>query len=231
MAPSEYLASPTIAGWKTSNGLPIGLRGSVEEKMTQGLGVTGNEASAFTAEGFNLPVVAASGGKIVVGNQVTFGFQHPEVFVFCLSQGNLLDLTEAMCGYGKQPYDACVKIGDVQLLGHRMYHTYPVDTQSHIMYYDPRRWRPPLFGPDDLLFPRTFPEFQRLFPDDLACAAYFEAIRWRDGFRCGWCNEPGEPYRFANPPHVLRCRKCKRDNRLTAGTIMQDTPTLLSVWF
>jgi hypothetical protein len=65
-----------------------------------------------------------------------------------------------------------------------------------------------VFDADDLPFPRGLPEFQRIFPDDDACAAYLEAIRWRDGFRCMWCNEPGEPYRFANRPHVLRCRMC-----------------------
>src|ERR1700722_14239326 len=52
---------------------------------------------------------------------------------------------------------------------------------------------------------------------DAACAAYLEAIRWRDGFVCKWCGEASEPYRFANRPQVLRCRKCQRDNALTAG--------------
>jgi hypothetical protein len=41
-----------------------------------------------------------------------------------------------------------------------------------------------LFDPDDLPFPRSLPEFQKLFPGDPACAAYLEAIRWRNGFRC-----------------------------------------------
>ena len=49
----------------------------------------------------------------------------------------------------------------------------------------------------DLPFPGSLPEFQRLFPDDTACAAYLEAIRWRDGFVCGWCGKASEPYRFA----------------------------------
>src|SRR5437899_11480736 len=75
----------------------------------------------------------------------------------------------------------------------------------------------------DLPFPGSLPEFQRLFPDDTACAAYLEAIRWRDGFVCGWCGEASEPYRFANRPQVLRCRKCQRDNALTAGTVMERT--------
>src|SRR6266850_1292310 len=83
----------------------------------------------------------------------------------------------------------------------------------------------------DLPFPGSLPEFQRLFPDDLACAAYLEAIRWRDGFVCGWCGEASEPYRFANQAQVLRCRKCQRDNALTAGTVMERTRTPLSIWF
>lgn len=88
-----------------------------------------------------------------------------------------------------------------------------------------------MFDRDNLPFPGSLPEFQKLFPDDAACAAYLEAIRWRDGFHCVWCGQPEKPYRFANRPHVLRCRVCKRDNRLTAGTVMQDTRTPLSVWF
>ena len=90
---------------------------------------------------------------------------------------------------------------------------------------------PAAFSGDNLPFPGSLPEFRRLFPNDAACATYLEAIRWRSGFVCGWCGEPGEPYRFANRPHVLRCRKCRKDNRLTAGTVMQDSRTPLSIWF
>ena len=36
----------------------------------------------------------------------------------------------------------------------------------------------------DLPFPHSLPEFQRLFPDDAACAAYLEKARWGDGFAC-----------------------------------------------
>ena len=88
-----------------------------------------------------------------------------------------------------------------------------------------------IFQREDLPFPGSLPEFQRLFPHDAACAAYLEAIRWRHGFVCMWCGERGEPFRFANRPHVLRCRKCRKDNALTAGTVMERTHTPLSVWF
>jgi len=83
----------------------------------------------------------------------------------------------------------------------------------------------------DLSFPRSLPEFQRLFPDEAACAAYLERARWGDGFVCDHCGAPGEPYRFANRPGVSRCRHCKRDTSLTAGTVMERTHTPLSVWF
>lgn len=84
---------------------------------------------------------------------------------------------------------------------------------------------------NDRSFPRSLPEFQRLFPDDAACAAYLEQARWHDGFVCPHCQAAGEPFRFANRSGVLRCRKCRRDTGLTAGTVMERTHTPLSVWF
>ena len=43
----------------------------------------------------------------------------------------------------------------------------------------------------DLPFPHSLPEFQRLFPDDAACAAYLEKARWGDGFACPHCGTAG----------------------------------------
>ena len=84
---------------------------------------------------------------------------------------------------------------------------------------------------DDLPFPRSLPEFQRLFPDETACAAYLERARWDKGFVCSHCGMTGEPYRYSTRPGVLCCRKCRRETRLTAGTVMERTHTPLSVWF
>lgn len=80
-------------------------------------------------------------------------------------------------------------------------------------------------------FPTTLPDFQRVFPDDRACAAYLESLRWTDGFACTACGVIGEPYRFTARPGVLRCRACRADVSLTAGTVMQSSHTPLSVWF
>src|SRR6516165_3449792 len=83
----------------------------------------------------------------------------------------------------------------------------------------------------DLRLPQSLPEFQRLFPDDAACAAYLEKTRWSGGFICPHCQVAGEPFRFANRPGILRCRNCRRDTGLMVGTVMAGSHTPLSVWF
>ncbi len=81
-------------------------------------------------------------------------------------------------------------------------------------------------------FPTSLPEFQRVFPDDAACAAYLESIRWPDGFICVHCGLQDEPYRFdTRSSIVLRCKGCKKNTSLTAGTVMEKTHTPLSTWF
>src|SRR5271166_6352915 len=59
---------------------------------------------------------------------------------------------------------------------------------------------------DDLAFPRSLPEFQQLFPDDAACAAYLGRARWPDGFVCPHCGLIAEPFRIVTRPGVLECR-------------------------
>lgn len=72
----------------------------------------------------------------------------------------------------------------------------------------------------------------RLLPDDAACAAYLEKVRWPGGFVCQYCGLHDEPSRFPNRSFVvLRCRSCKRDTSLTADTVMQRTHMPISIWF
>ena len=55
---------------------------------------------------------------------------------------------------------------------------------------------------EDLPFPQSLPEFQRIFPDDSACVAYLEQIRWQGGFACPWCGGVCEPFRFEARPEL-----------------------------
>jgi hypothetical protein len=85
---------------------------------------------------------------------------------------------------------------------------------------------------DERGFPTSLPEFQRVFPDNAACAAFLESLRWPKGFICGKCSKHGEPYRFGTRTSVvLRCKACKASTSLTAGTVMQSSHMPLSVWF
>ena len=84
---------------------------------------------------------------------------------------------------------------------------------------------------EELLFPRSLPQFQKLFPDDAACAAYLEKTKWYDGFVCPHCRQRGEPIRLATRPGVLACRGCRKQTSLTVGTVMERTKTPLSTWF
>jgi hypothetical protein len=84
---------------------------------------------------------------------------------------------------------------------------------------------------EHLPFPKSLREFQRLFPTDTACAAYLEGAKWPKGFVCPYCHEKGEPFRFVAKPGVLRCKACRKDVALTAGTIMERTHTPLTTWF
>lgn len=83
----------------------------------------------------------------------------------------------------------------------------------------------------DLPFPTCLPEFQKLFPNDAACGAYLEKIRWIDGFVGPACGASAAPARISTRPHVLRCSKCRKETRLTAGTVMQDSHSSLLTWF
>ncbi len=88
-----------------------------------------------------------------------------------------------------------------------------------------------IFDINDLPFPQSLPEFQRLFPDEIACAGYLERARWIGGFMCPACQEIGEPFRISTRPGVLVCRKCRHEEGLTVGTVMERSHTPLSTWF
>jgi transposase-like protein len=83
----------------------------------------------------------------------------------------------------------------------------------------------------DMPFPNSLPDFQHLFPDEAACAAYLENSRWKDGFACPHCGLIGEPFRFSARRSILRCRFCRKDTSLIIGTVMQGSHMPLTTWF
>src|SRR3984885_10965929 len=78
-------------------------------------------------------------------------------------------------------------------------------------------------------FPKTLREFQSKFATEEACQRYLAACRWPDGFVCPRCGN-----RRADELVGLRrlqCTECRHQVSLTAGTILHNTRTPLTVWF
>jgi Transposase zinc-ribbon domain len=74
-------------------------------------------------------------------------------------------------------------------------------------------------------------DFQKMFPDEIACLKYLERVRWPGGFICSRCSKAGEPFRIPKRLRVLKCRACHYETSVTAGTVMHRSKTDVLVWF
>lgn len=77
-------------------------------------------------------------------------------------------------------------------------------------------------------YPRTLMALEERFSDEAACRAYLASLRWPDGFACPGC---GGDQGLVIRRHLWRCRACRRETSVTAGTIFQDSKLPLRVWF
>ena len=75
----------------------------------------------------------------------------------------------------------------------------------------------PVAGVD---YPSTFQALDEWFRDEVACRAYIRRLRWPTGFCCPDCGVVGEPWAMAGG--WLRCRACRRETSITAGTISKE---------
>ena len=78
-------------------------------------------------------------------------------------------------------------------------------------------------------YPRTYREFVEMFPDDAACSAYLERLRWPTGFVCPTCASAAALWRQTRGRLV--CPSCRHQASATAGTILDKTRTPLTTWF
>jgi|SRR5689334_21937905 transposase-like protein len=72
-------------------------------------------------------------------------------------------------------------------------------------------------------------EFRERFGTEEACREALFGMRWRDGLTCPACG--GRSFCELKARKVFQCNRCKRQVRLTAGTVFQDTKLPLTVWF
>jgi transposase-like protein len=72
-------------------------------------------------------------------------------------------------------------------------------------------------------------EFQHQFATEEACQDYLAVCRWPDGFACPRCRHT-RAYRMSEHRR-WQCVACRYQVSLTAGTILHNTKTPLTVWF
>jgi transposase-like protein/IS1 family transposase len=80
----------------------------------------------------------------------------------------------------------------------------------------------------------TIPQFEKMFPDEDACAAYLVARRWPDGVNCPRCGSV-KVYKLATMEWKWECMNCgvSTSYRFShiAGTIFENTNKPLRDWF
>ena len=71
--------------------------------------------------------------------------------------------------------------------------------------------------------------FRERFGSEEACRKALFEMRWRQGLTCPACGHK----RFCQlkTRELFQCNRCKRQVRLTAGTVFQDTKLPLTTWF
>jgi transposase-like protein len=71
--------------------------------------------------------------------------------------------------------------------------------------------------------------FRERFGTEEACREALFAMRWREGLTCPGCGHRG--FCRLKTRELFQCNRCKRQVRLTAGTVFQDTKLPLTTWF
>ena len=71
-------------------------------------------------------------------------------------------------------------------------------------------------------FPKSLISFQRMFPDEAACAAWLFSMRWPEGFQCPGCGHD-HGWALRAKAHTFECTSCHRQTSVTAGTILHGS--------
>jgi transposase-like protein len=71
--------------------------------------------------------------------------------------------------------------------------------------------------------------FRDRFGTEEACRRALFEMRWREGLTCPACG--GRSFCRLRTRELFQCNRCKRQVRLTAGTVFQDSKLPLTTWF
>lgn len=68
------------------------------------------------------------------------------------------------------------------------------------------------------------------FPDEAACVAHLEQLRWPVGIVCPHCTSTRKIYKISRG-HKYKCGDCKKDFSVRKGTIFEESRLPLRKWF
>ena len=74
----------------------------------------------------------------------------------------------------------------------------------------------------------TLADFEAKFGTEEQCLRFLTKLRWPDGYRCPRCQHD-EAWLLNEKKY--KCKKCKYQTTVTAGTLFQDTHLPLTDWF
>jgi transposase-like protein len=75
----------------------------------------------------------------------------------------------------------------------------------------------------------TATEFDKLFPDEIACRDYWRSIREKAGITCSKCKSKEHYWHHWN--QEWRCKRCKKTTTLRTGTVMMHSNLPIRTWF
>ena len=79
----------------------------------------------------------------------------------------------------------------------------------------------------------TIAQFEKQFPDELACRTYLKENRWPEGVRCPRCDN-ANVYELTTKEHHWQCAECSESGyrfSVLVGTIFENTNKPLRDWF
>lgn len=77
-------------------------------------------------------------------------------------------------------------------------------------------------------YPKNQLEFERWFRTEADCINYLIKLRWPNGFICPGCRSE---HAWQVRRGRFKCRSCRRETSITAGTLFQDSHKPLGFWF
>ena len=78
-------------------------------------------------------------------------------------------------------------------------------------------------------FPKTLLEAIRYFSDPITCFEFAVSMRGSDGVTCPRCG--CKEVSFISTRRIWKCKGCKRQFSVKVGTIFEDSPLGLDIWF